>query len=99
MTPLVEIHDQYDLQKVSSLDLPLVGINNRNLKTFEVDLMTTFRLRTEIPPGMKVISESGIRNAEDVRRLGEVGVDGILVGEILMRASDPASKIRELLSL
>ena len=99
MTPLVEIHDNQDLEKVSSFDLPLIGINNRDLKTFEVDLRTTLRLRKEIPSGTKVISESGIRNVEDVRRLGEVGVDGILVGEILMRASDPASKIRELLSL
>ena len=99
MTPLVEIHDHLDLEKTSRLDLPLIGINNRDLKTFEVDLRTTLRLRKEIPPGTKVISESGIRNPEDVRRLKEARVDGILVGEILMRASDPASKIREFLSV
>jgi len=99
MTPLVEIHDNQDLDKVSSLALPLIGINNRDLKTFQVDLGTTLRLRREIPSGTKVISESGIRTAEEVRRLKDAGIDGILVGEILMRASDPGTKIRELLSL
>jgi len=99
MTPLVEIHDPFDLEKISALDLSLVGINNRDLKTFEVDLGTTLRLRREIPTGTKVISESGIKTPEDVRRLKEAGVDGILVGEILMRAPDPASKIKELLNL
>jgi len=98
MTPLVEIHDPHDLEKTSALDLPLIGINNRNLRTFEVDLSTTLRMRKEIPLGTRILSESGIRTPDDVRRLKEVGVDGILVGEILMRASDPASKIRELLS-
>lgn len=99
MTPLVEIHDRRDLEKVCPFDFPLIGINNRNLTTFEVDLTTTLRMRREVPSGAKVISESGIRNPEDVRRLKEAEVDGILVGEILMRSSDPASKIRELLSV
>ncbi len=99
MTPLVEIHDQQDLQRVSALDLSLIGINNRDLRTFEVDLRTTLRLRKEIPWGTRVISESGIRTSEDVKRLKEVGIDGILVGEILMRAPDPASKIKELLNI
>jgi len=62
-------------------------------------LGTTLRLRREIPSRTKVISESGIRTAEEVRRLKDAGIDGILVGEILMRASDPGTKIRELLSL
>jgi len=98
MTPLVEIHDEGDLQKISALDLPLIGVNNRDLRTFEVDLNTTLRLRKEIPSTTKVISESGIKNSEDVRLLEEAGVHGILVGEILMRSPDPASKIKELLS-
>jgi len=97
MTPLVEVHDEYDLEKISNLVLPLIGINNRDLKTFEVELKTTLRLRGMIPPSTKVISESGIKSSRDVRRLREAGVDGILVGEILMRSSDPASKIKELL--
>ncbi len=97
MVPLIEVHNENDLEKTSSLDLPLVGINNRDLTTFEVDLKTTFRLKGRIPLKTKVISESGIRSSEDVKLLREAGVDGILVGEILMRSSDPASKIRELL--
>ena len=97
MVPLVEIHNENDLEKTSSLDLSLIGINNRDLRTFEVDLETTLRLRREVSPETKVISESGIKSSEDVRLLREGGVDGILVGEILMRSSDPASKIRELL--
>ncbi len=99
MIPLVEIHNEDDLEKISPLELPLIGINNRDLTTFEVDLRTTLRLKREIPSRTKVISESGIKSSEDVRLLREVGVDGILVGEILMRTSDPASKIRELLKI
>ena len=97
MVPLVEIHNEDDLGKTSSLNLPLVGINNRDLRTFEVDLRTTLRLKREIPPETGVISESGIKSYKDVKLLKEAGVNGILVGEILMRSPDPASKIRELL--
>jgi indole-3-glycerol phosphate synthase len=98
VTPLVEIHDEDDLKKISGLDLPLVGINNRNLKTFEVDLETTLRLKKGIPSSIKVISESGIKNPKDVSLLREAGVDAVLVGEVLMRAPQPASKIKELLN-
>ena len=97
MIPWVEIHNEDDLQKISSLNLPLLGVNNRDLRTFEVDLRTTLRLKKEIPSTVKVISESGIKSPQDVRLLKEAGVHGILVGEILMRSPDPASKIRELL--
>jgi len=99
LVPLVEVHDEEDLKKISGLDLPLIGINNRNLKTLGVDLETTFRLFGRIRPGSVVISESGIKNREDVKRLQEAGVRGILAGEVLMRAPDPAAKIRELLDL
>jgi indole-3-glycerol phosphate synthase len=99
LVPLVEIHNENDLEKTSALDLSLIGINNRDLRTFEVDLGTTLRLRREISPKTKVISESGIKTAKDVRLLREAGVSGILVGETLMRASDPASKIKELLEI
>ena len=99
LVPLAEVHDEEDLVKISGLDLPLIGINNRNLKTLGVDLETTFRLLGRIPPGTIVISESGIRNREDVKRLQGAGVRGILVGEVLMRTPDPAAKIRELLGL
>ncbi len=99
MVPLVEVHNEDDLGKTSSLHLPLMGINNRDLTTFEVDLRTTLRLKGKIPLKTKVISESGIRSSEDVKLLKEAGVNGILVGEILMRSSDPASKIRELINI
>jgi len=99
MVPLVEVHNESDLEKTSTLDLSLIGVNNRDLRTLEVDIKTTLRLRKEIPSGTKVISESGIRNSQDVKLLREAGVDGILVGEILMRSSDPTSKIRELLEI
>ena len=95
--PLVEVHDEKDLEKISGIDLPLLGINNRNLKTLEVNLETTERLIGKVPRGKKVISESGIKDRRDVERLERAGVKGILVGEVLMRASDPASKIRELI--
>jgi indole-3-glycerol phosphate synthase len=99
MIPFVEVHNEDDLKKISVLDLPLMGINNRDLRTFEVDLETTIRLRKEIPSSVKVISESGIKSCQDVRLLREAGVNGILVGETLMRSADPALKIRELLEI
>ncbi len=96
MTPLVEVHNEQDLDKVSGLSLPVLGINNRDLQTLEVSLEVTRHLIEKIPPGITVISESGIRNRRDVERLREAGARGILVGEILMRSADPAAKIREL---
>ena len=99
LLPLVEVHDEEDLKKISGVDLPLIGINNRNLKTLEVNLETSFGLIQKISPEATVISESGIKNRKEVERLQEAGVKGILVGEVLMRAPDPAGKIRELLGL
>jgi indole-3-glycerol phosphate synthase len=99
LVPLVEVHDEEDLKKISGLDLPLIGINNRNLKTLAVNLERTFRLIGKVGQQAMVISESGIKSREDVERLQEVGVKGVLVGEVLMRAVDPARKIRELLGL
>ncbi|HEX3027394.1 MAG TPA: indole-3-glycerol-phosphate synthase TrpC, partial [Clostridia bacterium] len=71
-------------------------INNRNLKTFEVDLRTTEKLRRLIPPEIICVSESGIRDAGDVRRLREIGVDAVLIGETLMRSDDVKKKMAEL---
>ncbi|MBI5968853.1 MAG: indole-3-glycerol phosphate synthase TrpC [Deltaproteobacteria bacterium] len=99
MVPLVEVYDERDVEKTLGLHLPLLGINNRDLNTLEVDLGTTLRLKGKIAPGVSVISESGIKSSLDVRLLKEAGVNGILVGEVLMRAPDPAAKIRELLDL
>ncbi len=99
LVPLVEVHDEGDLEKISGLDFPLIGVNNRNLKTLGVDLETTFRLLDRIRPETVVISESGIKGREDVERLRKAGVKAILVGEVLMRAPDPAKKVRELLGM
>lgn len=98
MVPLVEAHSEEDLDKILKLNLPLVGINNRDLRTLEVDLETTLRLLGKIPREIMVISESGIKTSRHVEMLKKAGIKGILVGEILMRASNPAHKIKELLS-
>ena len=76
----------------------LIGVNHRDLNTFEVDLTLTERLRPLIPREAIVVAESGIRGREDARRLREAGADAILVGELLMRSSDPAACIRDLAS-
>jgi indole-3-glycerol phosphate synthase len=94
---LVEVHDDADLEMALESGAEIIGINNRDLHTFQVSLDTTFRLRPRVPAGVLVVSESGIQSRDDVRRLEEVGVDGILVGEALMAANDPTRKIAELL--
>ena len=97
LTPLVEVHDQRELERVLKLGgLQLIGINNRDLNTFEVSLETTERLRPNIPADIAVVSESGIFNAGDVERLAEAGVDAVLVGEALITAPDIAARVREL---
>jgi len=94
---LVEVHDEGELDRALESGAEIVGINNRDLRTFEVSLDTTLRLRPRVPEGIPVVSESGIHEAEDVRRLAEAGVDAMLVGEALMAAEDPARKIGEML--
>ncbi|MGQ9518182.1 MAG: indole-3-glycerol phosphate synthase TrpC [Anaerolineae bacterium] len=96
LTPLVEVHDQGELNRVLTLRPMVIGINNRDLRTFQVDLETTFRLRPAVPEGVIVVSESGIRSPADVRRLAEIGVQAVLVGETLVTASDPKASLQEL---
>ncbi len=98
METLVEVHGRSELETALEAGAPLVGINNRNLKTFEVDLETTLNLIEFVPHGVSVVSESGIRSAADVSRLSAAGVRAVLVGETLMRSPDPAAKVRELIS-
>ena len=93
---LVEVHDERELDAAVVAGARIVGVNHRNLRTFEVDLGLTERLRTRIPPGVIVVAESGIHSVADARRMHDAGADAILVGEELMRASDPSAKIREL---
>lgn len=94
---LVEVHDEADLEKALASGAEIIGINNRDLRTFTVSLETTLRLRPLVPAGLPVVAESGLRTADDVRRLREAGVDAMLVGEALMAASNPRAKLEELL--
>ncbi|MFN3476947.1 MAG: indole-3-glycerol phosphate synthase TrpC [Candidatus Methylomirabilales bacterium] len=95
--PLVEVHTEEELTKALEAGANLIGINNRDLRTFRVSLETTFSLFPHIPPGKVVVSESGIQGRNDVVRLSEAGLDAILAGEALLREADPAVKLRELL--
>ena len=97
LTALVEVHDEAETERALNLkDLKLIGINNRNLATFEVSLETTERLRPLIPPDIAVVSESGISTASVVDRLAEINIDAILVGEALVTADDIPAKVKEL---
>jgi indole-3-glycerol phosphate synthase len=97
LTPLVEVHDEAETERALKLkNIRLIGINNRNLSTFDVSLETTERLRPMIPEEITIVAESGIFSAQDVQRLAKANVDAILVGEALITASDIASKVREL---
>lgn len=98
MTPLVEIHNPGELEAALDCQPRLVGINNRNLHTFQVDLETTFRLRPQIPAGICVVAESGIGDRQDVLRLAQAGVDSMLIGEALVKAPKIPAKIQELLT-
>jgi indole-3-glycerol phosphate synthase len=96
MVALVEIHTRSELDQVLTLQPRLVGINNRDLQTFKVDFDNTARLRRAIPEDVLVVAESGIRHVKDVRRLAEVGVDAILVGEALVRSNNVSRDARKL---
>ncbi|MCP1314897.1 MULTISPECIES: indole-3-glycerol phosphate synthase TrpC [unclassified Halomonas] len=96
MDVLVEVHDAAELERALALDLTLVGINNRNLHTFETDLDTTLALLPRIPEGVTVITESGILTRDDVTRMRQHRVEGFLVGEAFMRQDDPGLALKEL---
>lgn len=97
LTALVEVHDEAETERALKLkDVKLIGINNRNLATFDVTLETTEILRPMIPPDIAVVAESGIFTAQDVERLAKVNVDAILVGEALVTSDDVPAKVREL---
>ena len=99
MDALVEVHTEDELEKALRAGAQIIGVNNRNLRTFEVDLNTTLKLRKLVPTDCIVVSESGIETREQVRRLEEAGVDAILVGETLVRSPDPTAKAKELLGI
>lgn len=96
MAVLVEVHDAAELDRALALNTPLLGINNRNLRTFETRLDTTLDLLSRIPPDRTVVTESGIHTPADVSMMREQGVHAFLVGEAFMRAADPGAKLAEL---
>ena len=94
---LLEVHDEAELKRALRCDARLIGINNRNLHTLEVDINVTKRLRPLIPPGRIVVSESGIKGREDIQKLKDWGVDAVLIGEALVTTDDIPARIKELL--
>ena len=96
MAVLVEVHDGAELQRALQLKTPLLGINNRNLKTFEVSLDTTLGLLKDVPAGHLLVTESGISTVADVQRMRSAGVQAFLVGEVFMRADEPGQALAAL---
>jgi indole-3-glycerol phosphate synthase len=96
MAVLLEVHDAKELRSAGELDTPLVGVNNRNLRTFETRLETTLELLEQIPRGRILIAESGIGSRADVAKLRARGVHAFLVGEAFMRAPDPGKELKEM---
>jgi indole-3-glycerol phosphate synthase len=93
---IVEIHDEEELDAALEVDADVLGINNRNLEDFSVDIQRTFDLLHDVPAGKVVVSESGIQTREQIDELEQVGVDAVLIGETLMRAPDPEEAVRRL---
>ena len=93
---LVEVHDEAELERALKIDADVLGINNRNLDDFTVDVETTVRLLTDVPAGKAVVSESGYEHREQLDELERIGVDAVLIGETLMRAEEPEIAVREL---
>ncbi len=99
ISALVEVHDENETRVAIEAGAQLVGVNHRDLRTFEVDLGLTERLRPLIPDAVTLVGESGIHSIDDARRMRDAGADAILVGEMLMRAPDPVECLRELASI
>ena len=97
LVSLVEVHNRWELDRVLDLGVEIIGINNRDLKTFATSIEVTFNLMKDIPHDRVVVSESGITDRNDVRRLDELGVHAVLIGEALMKAHDVKGKVRELI--
>ncbi len=97
MACLVEIHNAEELARVLETDARIIGINNRDLRTFQVNLDTTVKLHSRIPPDRMTVSESGIQQYKDLQDLAALGVNAVLVGTSLMQAEDPGLKLRELM--
>jgi indole-3-glycerol phosphate synthase len=98
MNALVEVHTKDELKKVLQTDAEIIGINNRNLKTFETDIQTSIDLMADIPESKIIITESGIKTKEDIRKLSKAGVDAFLIGETFMRADNPGEMLNEFIN-
>ena len=98
MAALVEVHTDAELERAIAAGADLIGVNNRDLKTFEVTLETSLRLAPRIPAGVVKVAESGIHSAADIRRLRDAGFDAFLVGEYLMQSAKPSEALRGLMS-
>jgi indole-3-glycerol phosphate synthase len=96
MSVLVEAHDGAEVDRGLAAGAQLLGINNRNLRTFETRIDVTLSLAARVPSGVVLVSESGIRTPSDVRSVGESGVDAVLVGESLLRQEDPGAGVTSL---
>jgi len=96
MAALVEVHNKAELERALKIGPRLIGVNNRNLFTFEVNLETTARLRPFVPTGVVLVAESGVHTRDDVARLAAIGADAMLVGEALVRAADVGCKVKQL---
>jgi len=93
---LLEVHDEAEMEAALTTECPVIGVNNRNLRTFVTDLDTTDRLARMLPPGRLLVAESGINSRSDIQRLAAAGASAFLVGEALMREADMGAKLREL---
>ena len=93
---IVEIHNEEELERALAIDCDVIGINNRDLESFTVDIQRTFDLLADVPAGKVVVSESGIHDRGQIDELEQVGIDAVLIGEVLMRAPDPEAAVREL---
>ncbi|MGI6069613.1 MAG: indole-3-glycerol phosphate synthase TrpC [Blautia sp.] len=94
LSALVEVHDEWELERALDANAKILGVNNRNLKDFTVDIGNTLRLRPIVPEGIPLVAESGIRSREDVRQLEDAGVNGVLIGETFMRSPDKRNMLR-----
>ncbi len=94
--PLVEVHSEPELKTALSVGAHVIGINHRDLKTFKIDTTLTEKLMAKIPSGKTIVAESGLQTADEVKRMKQLGVHAVLIGEALMTSPDPAAKIKEL---
>ena len=96
ISALVEAHDGNEVRTAVSAGARIIGVNNRNLKDFSVDTENSKKMRELVPADVIFVSESGVKSAEDIARLREIGADAVLIGETLMRADDKSAKLKEL---